>query len=210
MALSHPAAYNRLLEQLQRLPGVGRRSAERIAFHLLRSPEADTQELAEAIRGFRTDLRVCSITGIVSDTDPSAIATDPRRDHGTVMVVEQPSDVIPIEQSGAYRGSYHVLMGRLSPLDAIGPGDLNVEGLLTRIERGREEAETDWPSIAEVILATNPTLEGDGTASYLADALAQAGVRVSRLPRGLPANYALRDAPKGVLADAILGRIRMG
>ncbi len=202
-----PPAYERLLEQLETLPGVGKRSAERIAFFLLKQPANDTLALAEAIRDFREKLVVCSVTGMVSETDPCWIVTDAKRDHGTVLVVEQPTDVLSIEQSGAYRGSYHVLMGRLSPMDAVGPGDLNVDGLLRRIERGRDASKPDWPEIHEVILGTNPTLEGDGTALYLADKVAAAGVKVSRLARGLPVGQTLQTASKAVISDAVKGRI---
>jgi recombination protein RecR len=201
-----PAAYDHLLTQLETLPGVGKRSAERIAFYLLKQPAADTLALADAIRGFREELVVCSITGMVSEADPCWIVTDPKRDHSVVLVVEQPTDVLSIEQSGAFRGSYHVLMGRLSPLDAIGPGDLNIDGLLRRIERGRDEADAESPQIHEVILGTNPSLEGDGTALYLADRIAATGVRVTRIARGLPVGQTLQTVSKAVISDAVKGR----
>jgi len=196
-APARPSAYARLLEQLETLPGIGRRSAERIAMQLLRQPAEQTAALADAIRAFRDDLKVCSLTGHVSESDPCAIATDPSRDHATVLVVEQPTDVYAIEQTGTYRGSYHVLMGRLAPLDAIGPGDLNIDSLVERAQRG---------GIDEVILATNPTLEGDGTAMYLADKLRGLGVRVTRLARGVPTGSHVQGVSKAVLADAIQGR----
>ncbi len=203
-----PSAYANLLAHLETLPGVGKRSAERIAFFMLKQPEADTLALADAVRAFREQLVVCSVTGMVSEADPCWIVTDPKRDHGTVLVVEQPTDVLSIEQSGAYRGSFHVLMGRLSPLDAVGPGDLNVDGLLRRIERGNNATDADWPTIAEVILGTNPTLEGDGTALYLADKIAATGVKVTRLARGLPVGQTLQTASKAVISDAVKGRLR--
>ncbi len=205
--MAQPSAYARLLEQLETLPGVGKRSAERIAFFLLKQPSGDTLALADAIRDFREKLVVCSVTGMVSEADPCWIVTDPRRDHDTVLVVEQPTDVLSIENSGAYRGSYHVLMGRLSPMDAVGPGDLNVDGLLNRIERGRDAEQPDWPEVDEVILGTNPTLEGDGTALYLADRIAATGVKVSRLARGLPIGQTLQTASKAVISDAVKGRV---
>jgi len=206
--MPHAPAYQRLLEQLSRLPGIGQRSAERIAFHLLRQPTDDALALAAAIRDFRANLKVCSITGHVSEADPCAIVTDPKRDHSTILVVEQPSDVITFEQSGAYRGSYHVLMGRLAPLDAMGPGDLNIDSLVRRITEGGQ-GKPHMPGIEEVILATNPTLEGDGTALYLADKLAALGVKVSRLARGVPANTSIEKVGKAVLADAIHARRSM-
>lgn len=201
-----PAAYDRLLEQLERLPGVGRRSAERMAFFLLKEPESSAMALADAIKDFRGGLKVCSVTGYVSETDPCWIVTDPKRDHSTVLVVEQPSDVLAMEQSGGYRGSYHVLMGQLAPMDAVQPGDLTVDLLLRRIERGADAGQPDWPAIGEVILGTNPSLEGDGTALYLADKLAPTGVTVTRLGRGLPVGSDLRRVSKAVLRDALDAR----
>lgn len=191
------SAYERLLTELSRLPGIGRRSAERIALHLIKQPPQAAMDLAQALQDFRANLKVCRITGMVSEQDPCALATDPTRDHGVILVVEQPSDVITLEQTGAYRGSYHVLMGRLAPLDAVGPGDLNIDGLLRRIEAG---------GIREVILGTNPTVEGDGTAMYLSERLAATGVKVTRLARGMPIGQSLDTMSKAVLADALAGR----
>ncbi|MEM6459878.1 MAG: recombination mediator RecR [Planctomycetota bacterium] len=202
--MAKASAYDNLLQHLEKLPGVGKRSAERIAFHLLRQPEGDTLGLAEAVRAFRGNLKVCSVTGHVSESDPCAIAVDPERDHGTVLVVEQPSDVVAVEQAGVYRGSYHVLMGRLAPLEGIGEGDLNVARLLKRVEAGRAG---DGPTVTEVILGTNPTLEGDGTALYLADRLKDLGVKVTRLARGLPTGADLQTVSKAVLRDAVQGRV---
>ncbi len=196
-----PSAYDQLLKHLQALPGIGKRSAERIAFHLLKQPEESVTGLAAALRAFRENLKVCSITGHVSESDPCAIVLDERRDHGTVLVVEQPTDVIAMEQTGAFNGSYHVLMGRMAPLEAVGPGDLNVRGLLDRVDRGD-------PPIAEVILGMNPTLEGDGTALFLARELEDRAVRVTRLARGLPTGANLQTVSKAVLSDAVKGRVR--
>lgn len=193
-------AYERLLTELSRLPGVGKRSAERIALHLIKQPPQAATALASALHDFRANLKVCRITGMVSEHDPCDIATDPKRDHSLVLVVEQPSDVLTIEQAGTYRGSYHVLMGRIAPLDAVGPGELNIDGLIKRIEAG---------GIREVILGTNPTLEGDGTAMYLSQRLAQTGVTVTRLARGMPTGQSLDTVSKAVLADAIAGRTEM-
>ncbi len=201
---SAPSAYDRLLYHLEKLPGIGKRSAERIAFHLLRQPEAETLGLADAVRAFRENLKVCSVTGHVSESDPCAIVTDPRRDHSTILVVEQPSDVISLEQTGTYRGSYHVLMGRLAPLESLGPGDLNVEKLIERVAAGRAG---NGPRIGEVILGTNPTLEGDGTALYLAERLQEMQVKVTRLARGLPTGASLQTVSKAVLSDAVQARV---
>ena len=202
--MKKPSAYDNLLTHLEKLPGIGKRSAERIAFHLLRQPEDQTLGLADAVRAFRENLRVCSVTGHVSESDPCAIVTDPTRDHATVLVVEQPSDVIALEQTGSYRGSYHVLMGRLAPLEALGPGDLNIQKLLDRVEAGRRG---DGPRITEVILGTNPTLEGDGTALYLAEKLQSREVKVTRLARGLPTGASLQTVSKAVLSDAVQARV---
>lgn len=191
------SAFDQLIRQLARLPGIGRRSAERIAFHLLKASPEEAIALADAIRAFKTDLKVCSECGNVSERDPCPICADGRRDRGTVLVVEQPSDIASMEQTGAFRGLYHVLMGRLAPLDGVGPGDLNVEQLLERVERG---------GVGEVILGLNPTLEGDGTALYLGDRLKAAGVKVSRLARGLPVGTNLAVVSKAVLSDALHGR----
>lgn len=210
--MKKPSAYDHLLTQLEKLPGIGKRSAERIAFHLLRQPEDDTLGLADAVRAFRENLKVCSVTGHVSEADPCAIVTDESRDHGTILVVEQPSDVIAMEQTGAYHGSYHVLMGRLAPMEALGPGDLNIDKLLQRVAAGQKTAGQDRsanpaPTITEVILGTNPTLEGDGTALYLADQLQAMGVKVTRLARGLPTGSNLQNVSKAVLSDAVQGRV---
>lgn len=195
------SAYDNLLDELEKLPGIGRRSAERIAFHLLRQPADSSVHLADALTRFRTNLKVCSICGHVTESDPCPICADPKRDTGTLLVVEQPSDIVAIEQAGAYRGRYHVLMGRLSPMEAIGAGELNIAGLLDRIK-----ATSDHESITEVILGTNPTMEGDGTALYLAEALARLGVKVTRLARGMPVGSSLQTVSKAVLSDAIQAR----
>jgi len=196
----------RLIEQLEKLPGIGKRSAERIAFHLIKQPPENAQALAGAITAFSTDLKVCSVTGHVSESDPCAIVSDPDRDHSLVLVVEQPRDVIALEQSGQWRGSYHVLMGRLAPLESVSPEELNIDTLLTRIDRGRDAEQPDWPPIAEVVLGLSPSFEGDGTTLYLADALEQRHVKLSRLARGLPTGANLDTVSKAVLADAVHGR----
>ena len=197
------SAYDNLLDELEKLPGIGRRSAERIAFHLLRQPADSSVHLAEALTRFRTNLKVCGTCGHVTESDPCPICADPKRDAGTLLVVEQPSDVVAIEQAGAYKGRYHVLMGRLSPMEAIGVGDLNVAGLLDRVKSATGEG-----GVQEVILGTNPTLEGDGTALYLADSLTRLGVKVTRLARGMPVGSSLQTVSKAVLSDAIQARTK--
>jgi len=203
--LSSNSAYDRLLDELEKLPGIGRRSAERIAFHLLRRPAGDAVALGEALARFRTNLKVCSVCGHVTESDPCTICVDPKRDAATVLVVEQPSDVVAIEQAGAYKGRYHVLMGRLSPMEAIDAGELNIDGLIDRVRAGID-SRSDSQAIKEVILGTNPTLEGDGTALYLAEALTKLGVKVTRLARGMPVGSSLQTVSKAVLSDAIHAR----
>lgn len=197
---SHNSALNRLIDQLNKLPGIGRRSAERVAFHLLKQPESEALALAQAIHDFRANLRVCARCHNVAETDPCPLCSDPRRDATVLLVVEQPSDVVNFEATGQYRGLYHVLMGRLAPLDGVGPGELTAAALLKRV---RSEG------VKEVILGTQPTLEGDGTALYLADELQKAGVTVTRLARGLPVGASLDAVSKAVLGDAIHGRRQM-
>ncbi len=196
-AMPNPSAFERLLDQLGKLPGIGRRSAERIAFDLLKRPADDVLELADALRAFKTDLVVCSICGNVSETDPCPICADDKRDASTVLVVEQPTDVASIEQTGAYRGRYHVLMGRLAPLDGVGPGELTLDRL---VQRAKTEP------IREIILGLNPTLEGDGTAMLIEETLADTGVNVTRLARGVPSGSTLQTVSKAVLSDAIQAR----
>lgn len=198
------SAFGDLVEQFSRLPGIGQRSAERISFHLLRQPREEALALAEAIRRFTHDLKICHTCGNASESDPCPICQDPRRDDTTLLVVEQPSDILSIEQTGVYRGRYHVLMGRLAPLENLHPGELNIEPLLKRLQGG---------AITEVIIATNATLEGDGTALYLAEKLQQylknlknQGVNVTRLARGMPSGSDLKLLSKAILSDAIQGR----
>jgi recombination protein RecR len=192
---------------LARLPGIGRRSAERVAFHILKSDAPSALALAAAVREVKENVHHCSICFNLTDADPCAICTDPRRDRATVLAVEQPKDLIALEQTGMYRGLYHVLMGHINPLDGIGPGDLTVADFLRRIdEPAKKPASAGDTPIREVVLGLNPTLEGDGTALYLAEQLRSRDVRVTRLARGLPSGGQLEFANKAVLADAIVGR----
>lgn len=194
---SSGSAFERLIGELSQLPGIGKRSAERIAFYLIKQPDDASLALANAIRDFTQALKVCANCGHVTESDPCPICADPQRDHRVVLVVEQPTDVTSIEQTGMYGGLYHVLMGRLAPLEGIGPGELNVPRLLERVRR---------EAVEEVILGTNPTLEGDGTALYLAEQLERMGVKVTRLARGLPTGSTLATVSKAVLSDALQGR----
>jgi recombination protein RecR len=195
------SAFERLTDRFARLPGIGRRSAQRIAFYLLKVSAEEAEALAEAITAFKREQKVCGECGNVTESDPCAICADADRDGGQVLVVEQPSDVASLEQTGVYGGVYHVLMGRLAPLEGVGPGELNIEGLVARVRGG---------GVREVILGTNPTLEGDGTALYLAEQLGAMGVEVTRLARGVPTGSLLAGASKAVLSDAIQSRRGMG
>jgi recombination protein RecR len=190
----------RLIRELALLPGIGEKTAERLAFHLLARPAEDALRLADAVRDLKEKLLLCSSCRNVSDADPCSICADPRRDAGLVMVVESPKDVWTIERTGAYRGTYHVLHGRISPLDGVGPEQLTVDALCARIARG---------GIAEVVLATNPTAEGDATAAHLHEVLSKYPVRISRIARGLPPGSAIEYASRAVLAAAIMGRREM-
>lgn len=204
---AYPAPVRELIEQLSALPGIGTRSAERLAFHVLKSDMDSAMALASAIAAVKQSVKHCQHCYNLCDGDVCAICDDPQRDQSRVLVVEQPKDLIALEQTGMYRGLYHVLMGRLSPLDGIGPSDLTIGQLMDRISLARSVA--DQTEIAEVVLGLNPTVEGDGTALYLAGELRRVGVKVSRLARGLPSGGSLEFANKAVLADAILGRQSM-
>jgi recombination protein RecR len=187
----------RLVDRLCRLPGIGNRSAQRLAFYLLKASPEEAAELAAAIVDLKRNTKQCAICCNVSESDPCPICADPRRDRAQVLVVEQPNDLATVEAMGMYRGTYHVLMGRLAPLDGLGAGELNIEPLLERVKAG---------GVREVIIGTNPTLEGDGTGLYLAKQLARLGVKVTRLARGLPTGANLDMVSKAVLADALQGR----
>lgn len=203
----HPESVERLITELSRLPGIGRRSAERIAFHVLKCGEPEAMRLVRAVEDVKKNVRHCSVCFNLTDADPCPICSDERRDRGTVLVVEQPRDLIALEQTGMYKGVYHVLMGRLSPLDGVGPDHLTIDALVERVRS--PGANVGGASIAELVLGLNPTVEGDGTALYLAERLKPLGVRVSRLARGVPTGGQLEFANKAVLADAIQGRQAM-
>lgn len=203
----YPAPVEHLIAQFAALPGIGRRSAERLALHVLKSDSGSVLALARAIEAVKQQIRPCSICFNLGDTDPCAICADPRRDRSTVLVVESPGDLIALEATGAWRGLYHVLMGHLSPMDGIGPEQLTVRELIRRVREPARNA--GGTPVREVVLGLNPTLEGDGTGLYLAQQMRGCGVRVSRLARGLPAGGQLEYASKAVLADAIAGRQSM-
>lgn len=205
---AYPESVERLIAEFSRLPGIGRRSAERLAFHVLKSETQAALQLSKAIQDVKTSVKHCSVCYNLTDEDPCHICSDESRDRATILVVEQPKDLIALEQTGMYRGIYHVLMGRISPLEGVGPADLTIPDLLARIDR--PEANAGGVPVREVILGLNPTIEGDGTAMYLAEEIKQRPeVRVSRLARGLPTGGQLEYANKAVLADAIQGRQSM-
>ncbi len=188
---------NELVQQLGRLPGIGRKSAERLAFHLLRVPKADALALADSIRRVRESVHYCCDCFNLAEQERCDICRDPRRNTTQLCVVEQPRDLMSLEQSAAYRGLYHVLLGRIAPLDGVGPDQLTIDALVERVAAG---------GIDEVIMATNPTVEGDGTALFISNLLSEFPVRITRLARGITAGSVLEYANREVLADALTGR----
>jgi recombination protein RecR len=194
-------ALERLVEAFRRLPGVGKRSAERYAMHLLSCPEEDALGLSEAIREARERVGACSVCCNLCEGDPCPICAQASRDHTIICVVERPAGVTAIEKGGAYKGIYHVLGGALSPLEGIGPDELTVERLMRRIEAG---------GVQEVILATNATAEGETTALYLAKQIGEKGVPVSRIAHGVPMGSGLEYADDATVAHALQGRSRVG
>jgi recombination protein RecR len=187
----------RLIDELAKLPGIGRKSAERLAYHLLRVPKSEALGLADAIRDVRENVHYCRVCYNLAEGDVCTICADPRRDASQLCVVEQPRDLIALEQAGVYRGQYHVLLGRIAPLEGVGPDQLTIDRLIERVRAG---------GVKEVIMATNPTVEGDGTALYLSNLLAEYPVRITRLARGITTGSVLEYTNKEVLADALLGR----
>ncbi len=186
-----------MIEQLARLPGIGRKSAERLAYHLLRVPDAEAYALADSIRHVRENVRYCDICFNLAESEMCNLCRDPSRDQNTVCIVQQPRDLMALEQSGTYRGLYHVLLGRIAPLENIGPDQLTIDGLVERVANG---------NFTEVIMATNPTVEGDGTALYISNVLSQYDVPLTRLARGITTGSILEHTNKEILADAISGR----
>jgi recombination protein RecR len=190
-------AMSRLIDEFEKLPGIGRKSAERLAHFILMCPAEKALELAEAIRVVKTTVRPCSICFNLTEGEVCQICSDSRRDQHVVCVVEQPRDLISLEASGAFHGVYHVLQGRISPLEGIGPEQLTIDALQRRIRR---------MGIREVVMATNPTVEGDGTALFISNVLADEPVRITRLARGIPSGSVLEFANREMLADALRGR----
>lgn len=186
-----------VIDQFSKLPGVGRKSAERLAYHLLRVNKTEALALADAIRNVRENVRYCETCFNLSEDPHCAICQDSKRDQSTLCVVEQPQDVISLEQAGVYQGVYHVLLGRIAPLEGVGPDQLTIESLVQRAHKG---------NFQELIMATNPTVEGDGTALHISNLLQELPIRVTRLARGVTPGSILEHTNKEILADALSGR----
>ena len=195
--MSLPDPLIRLIEELQRLPGIGPKGAQRLAFHILKTPREHADRLVDAVRDVKEQVTYCSICNNITDTDPCAFCTSATRDQRVICVVEEPENVTAVEKTRDFKGLYHVLMGALSPLHGVGPDDLKIKELLTRVGNG---------GIDEVILATNPNVEGEATAIYLAKLLKPLGVRVTRIAMGVPVGSDLEYADEVTMQRAMEGR----
>jgi len=191
-----PETLLRLIDELQRLPGIGPKGAQRLAFHLLRTPREHTDRLADALREVKERVTYCSVCNNVTDSDPCPFCCSDARDNSIICVVEEPQNVAAIEKTREFKGAYHVLMGALSPLEGIGPDDLKIKGLLQRVSE----------DVREVILATNPNVEGEATAIYLARLLKPLGVRVTRIAMGVPVGSDLEYADEVTMHKSLEGR----
>ena len=199
---SYTRSIQNLINQFASLPGIGQRSAERIAFHLLKQNPQEALKLADAIRDVKTRIKHCSICYNLTEADPCDICSNPSRDHSLVCIIEQPKDLLALESTGLYKGVYHVLLGRIAPLEGIDPSDVTVEPLMERLASG---------TIRELIMGTNPNMEGDGTALHIQQQVQTRfpNVQITRLARGLPAGSNIEYANRNILADAIAGRQKM-
>ena len=186
-----------LINEFAKLPGIGKKSAERLAYHILRQHENEALALADAIRDVKLKVKYCKQCFNLAEEELCVICRNASRDAGLLCVVEQPRDLIALEQTGVFRGLYHVLLGRIAPLEGIGPEQLTIEALVRRVRSG---------SFREIVMATNPTVEGDGTSLYISNQLADMGVRVTRLARGITSGSVLEFANKEILTDALSGR----
>ena len=184
----------KLIAEFGRLPGIGARSAERLAFHMLKAADAEAFALADAIRDVKTKIRPCQTCFNIAEADLCAICADPARDQAVICVVEQPKDLLALESTGVYRGVYHVLMGHIAPLEDMEPEDLTIDALVRRVQAG---------GVREIILATNPTVAGDSTSLHITERLAATGIALTRLARGLPAGGQIEYANKSILSDAM-------
>lgn len=194
--MSYPEPLTRLIDQLRRLPGIGPKGAQRLAFHILKTPREETDRLSEAIRDVKDKVTYCSICSNTTDVNPCVFCTSPHRDQRMICVVEEPQNVAAIEKTREFKGAYHVLMGALSPLQGVGPDDLKIKELLGRVEKGADE----------VILATNPNVEGEATALYLARLLKPLGVKVTRIAMGVPVGSDLEYADEITMHKSLEGR----
>lgn len=192
-----PDALQQLIDQFKRLPGIGAKSAQRLAFHVLKTPREDAERLCDAIRQVKDRVTYCTVCNNITDVDPCAVCADDSRDRRLICVVEEPQNVNVVEKTGGFRGTYHVLMGAISPLAGVGPDDLKIKGLLARLAEG---------SVDEVILATNPTVEGEATAIYLARLLKPLGPRVTRIAMGIPVGSDLEYADDLSMSRSLEGR----
>jgi recombination protein RecR len=195
--LSLPAPLTDLIDHLRRLPGIGAKGAQRLAFHILKTPREDAEQLCDAIRGVKERVTYCSICNNITDADPCVFCSSGSRDQRIICVVEEPQNVNVVEKTGGFKGAYHVLMGVLSPLHGVGPDDLKIKGLLDRVGGGRVE---------EVILATSPTVEGEATALYLARLLKPLGLKVTRIAMGIPVGSDLEYTDEITMTRAMEGR----
>lgn len=235
MSTAIPEALTRLMEEFEKLPGIGPRSAERLAFYILKADKDEALKLARAVQDVKQNVRHCRVCYNLTQSDPCGICADPRRDASQIVVVEQPKDLMLLEGTGLVRGVYHVLLGHIAPLDGVEPGDLTIDALVERVRGGmaggtvlpragmtgetpdpretaipRETAAArETPRVEEVVLALNPTMEGEGTSLHLRSLLTPLGVKVTQLARGLPAGSQIEYASRQILKDAIEGRREM-
>jgi recombination protein RecR len=194
----YPRALTKLINELSKLPGIGGKSAQRLAFHILSLTDKEAGDLADAIKLAKGSLHYCSVCGNLTDTDPCAICSDTSRDGGTLCVVESPQDVIALERIREYNGRYHVLHGAISPAEGIGPNDINLKSLIVRLQQDDD--------IKEIIIATNPNIEGEATAMYIARLLKPSGIRITRIAHGIPVGGDLEYADEVTLLKAMEGR----
>ena len=194
----YPRALNKLINELSKLPGIGGKTAQRLAFHILSLTDGEAQQLAEAIVNAKRSLHYCSQCGNLTDQDPCLICSDGTRDHSVICVVETPQDVMAMERIREYNGLYHVLHGAISPAEGVGPNDINLKSLITRLQ-GNDE-------VKEIIIATNPNIEGEATAMYISRLIKPAGIKVTRIAHGIPVGGDLEYADEVTLLKAIEGR----
>jgi recombination protein RecR len=199
---------SRLIEELRKLPGIGTKSAQRLAFHILRSSAEDARALSVAIEQLKQHLRLCSICNNITDVDPCTYCTSPTRDHRVVCVLEEPTNIASIEKTRSYNGVYHILHGTLSPVNGVGPEQLRIANLLTRVVAVTDAGQDQAQAIEEIILATSPTTEGEATAAYLAHELRRArrDLRITRIATGVPAGSDIEYADEVTMTRAMEGR----